>query len=336
LSSTPLLLIVWRRPDCTAQLLDALRPLQPQRLYLACDGPRPGVAGEDVQVDAVRQLLQHAIDWPCQVKRRFSPVNQGCRVGVTAAISWFFEHEEAGIILEDDCLPHPDFFPFCAELLDCFREDARVFSILGSNVQQGLQRGDGSYYFSLHTNPWGWASWRRAWQCCPVAGDLWPLFRSSAAFSALFPDPIEAKFWRDSLDSLLGIDGAQPFADTWDFQWMLACWLMRGLAAVPNVNLISNIGFQGAGSHCSGGAWFENQPVAALPMPLRHPSLVLPDPDADRTYFLTRCNGHALHIEARRRRWGALYPALELAAGWRRRLQRLSARALLPGRLSSS
>jgi hypothetical protein len=165
-------------------------------------------------------------------------------------------------------------------------------------------------------------------QCYPSAAVHWQAFRLSAAFSALFPDPIEAKFWRDSLDSLLGIDGAQPFADTWDFQWMLACWLMRGLAAVPNVNLIANIGFQGAGSHCSGGAWFENQPVAPMPFPLRHPGLVLPDPEADRTYFLTRCNGHALHVEARRRRWGPLYPALELAATARRRLKAARAGAV--------
>jgi hypothetical protein len=324
---TPILLILWRRPDCTARLLAALRELRPTRLFIACDGPRPSHPAEAAQVAAVQALIDEQVDWPCQIERRYSPVNQGCRDGVSAAISWFFEQVEAGIILEDDCLPHPDFFPFCAALLERYADDRRVFTIRGSNYQQGIQWGDGSYFFSLHANPWGWASWRRAWARYQPSQQLWPRFRTSAAFAALFPDPIEARFWRDSLDSLLGIHGSAPFADTWDFQWMLACWLERGLSVVPNVNLVANIGFSDGSSHCSGGAWFENQPVHPLPAPYVEPALLLPDPEADRTFFLTRCNGHALHVEARRRRWGALYPALEMAATARRRLKAAGAGA---------
>ena len=55
--------------------------------------------------------------------------------GVSSAISWFFNNVDEGIILEDDCLPHPDFFYFCEQLLDKYRNDKRIWCITGNNIQ---------------------------------------------------------------------------------------------------------------------------------------------------------------------------------------------------------
>ena len=151
-SATPLLLIAWRRPHTLRQVIDAIRPVAPTRLFVACDGPNPDRPGEAEKVAATRQVIEQEIDWPCQIERLYSDVNQGCRLGVSRAISWFFEQVEEGIILEDDCVPHPDFFPYCASLLERYRHDLRVWEstarnsctlppVLPSPVARGLITG---------------------------------------------------------------------------------------------------------------------------------------------------------------------------------------------------
>ena len=109
---TPLLLITWRRPHTLRKVIDAIRPFAPSLLFVACDGPNPDRPGEVDKVAATRALIDNEIDWPCQISRLYSDANQGCRLGVSHAITWFFNHVEEGIILEDDCVPHPDFFAY--------------------------------------------------------------------------------------------------------------------------------------------------------------------------------------------------------------------------------
>ena len=118
--NTPILLIAWRRPHTLRQVLDAIRPMIPSRPFVACDGPNPERPGEAEKVAATRQVIEQEIDWPCQIERLYPDVNQGCSLGVSRAITWFFDNVEEGIILEDDCVPHPDFFPYCTSLLEPF------------------------------------------------------------------------------------------------------------------------------------------------------------------------------------------------------------------------
>jgi len=155
-SDPPLLLIAWRRPHTLRHVLTAIRSVAPAKIYIACDGPSSDRPGEAEKVAATRIVIDQEIDWPCQIIRRYSEKNQGCRLGVSNAISWFFDNEEEGIILEDDCVPHPDFFPCCSELLARYRDDERVWCISGSNFQDDQWRGVGSYYFSRYNHCWGW------------------------------------------------------------------------------------------------------------------------------------------------------------------------------------
>jgi hypothetical protein len=186
-------------------------------------------------------LILDGIDWDCEVKTLFREKNLGCRVAVSSAIDWFFENEEEGIILEDDCLPHPDFFRFCQELLDYYRDDERVMHIGGSNFQLGKKRAEASYYYSSYAHIWGWASWRRAWQYYDV--DLNNLDKQVIA--EMFHDKSVSSRW---LDILTRVKKKSSGFNTWDFQWNYALWAQNGLSIVPNVNLVSNIGF-GDGTH---------------------------------------------------------------------------------------
>ena len=285
---TPILLIVWRRPHALRQVINALRLVTPTRLFVACDGPNLERPSEAKKVAATRALIKQEIDWPCQVECLYSDENQGCSLGPIRAISWFFENVEEGIILEDDCVPHPDFFSYCATLLERYRQDTRVWCISGNNFQNGNWRGDGSYYFSRYNHCWGWASWRRCWQHYDVDLRNWPSFRDLGHLETVFDDPLERRYWSERWQK--SFEQVTPIT-WWDYQWTFACLSNGGLTTLPNQNLVKNIGFGEDATHTF-------DPVAQGEIqglyPLKHPSFLCRDHAADKYTFLHHFGGAEL------------------------------------------
>ncbi len=160
---SPILFIVFNRPDTTRQVFNRIREVKPARLYVAADGPRADRPGDEAGCREVRSIVQE-IDWDCEIRTLFSDVNKGCKVAVSDAITWFFENEAEGIILEDDCFPAYSFFSFCDQMLERYRNDPRMLSVTGTNKQAGRKWGTADYYFSRYANIWGWASWARVWK----------------------------------------------------------------------------------------------------------------------------------------------------------------------------
>jgi hypothetical protein len=273
----PLLLIIWRRPHTLRQVIDAIRPLAPTRLFVASDGPRFDRSDEVDKVISARQVIEQEIDWSCHIERRYSDVNQGCSTGPIQAISWFFEHVEEGIILEDDCIPHPDFFTYCATLLERYRGDKRVWCISGNNFQNGQWHGDGSYYFSRYNHCWGWASWRRCWQHYDGDMRLWPAFRDMGLIETIFEDPIERQFWSDTWQRTY--EKSVPIT-WWDYQWTFTCLSNGGLTALPNRNLVSNVGFGSDATHTISASSLQSLDTWSI-SPILHPSFVVRSKKAD-------------------------------------------------------
>ena len=287
-ADTPLLLIAWRRPHTLRQVIDAIRPVAPKHLFVACDGPNPERPGEAEKVAATRAVIENEIDWSCQIERLYSDVNQGCRLGVSRAITSFFEQVEEGIILEDDCVPHPDFFLYCTTLLERYRHDTRVWCISGNNFQSGQWRGNGSYYFSRYNHCWGWASWRRCWQHYDADLSQWPGLCDSGLLDTIFEDPLERNYWSGIWQRLL--DSREP--DTWDYQWLFSCLANSGLTALPNRNLVSNVGFGEDATHTT---HFADPTVADQGLGrLRHPTFVLRNALADHYSFDHHFGGLAM------------------------------------------
>lgn len=240
--ATPAVLIVaFNRPAATREVFLAVRAARPAKLFFACDGPRAHKAGEAALVAEVRALVS-GVDWPCEVQVRFPEANLGCAVGVSSAIAWFLTEAGEGIILEDDCLPTPAFFRFCAAMLEKYRDDPRIGLVTGSKMVPAVDFG-ASFGFSRFFACWGWATWRRAWEGYQ-----------------LHPAPVApAEAWRRHLHRQTSLHLARFItkqlagaAHTWDYQGTLHMLRQDMLTVVPNRNLVLNIGFDGQGTHFTG------------------------------------------------------------------------------------
>lgn len=277
----PVLFLIFNRPDTTRQVFDAIKKARPGKLYIAADGPRGNVP-EDAERCRLARRVTDQIDWNCEVQTLFRDVNLGCKRAVSSAIDWFFSRVEEGIVLEDDCMPDPTFFPFCDELLARHRSDTRVMQICGSNFLQGWKRTDHSYYFSLYGPVWGWASWSRAWQYYDVDMKLWPGIENSGVFRDFCLDDEEANFRRDLYERLYAGE-----INTWDYQWGFAKMINSGLSITPNVNLITNIGGGADATHTSTSSAdrFMGMTTDAMPFPLKHPLYMLRDRVSDRRFM---------------------------------------------------
>lgn len=274
--TTPVALLIFNRPDTTERVFREIAKAKPPKLLVVADGPRANRAGEYEKCQQTRAII-HKVDWDCEVITNFSEKNMGCKLRVASGIDWIFEQVEEAIILEDDCLPEPSFFRFCEEMLERYRHNDRISMISGGNLQFGRQRGGGSYYFSRYTHIWGWASWRRAWQHYDRDMKQWPQFRDEGWIEALFPNRGEQEYWRNSFEMVY--DGS---LDTWDCSWTFTALLRGMLQVVPNVNLISNIGFGPEATHTHEVGIHANMPTQPIAFPLIHPHFVLQDPEGDR------------------------------------------------------
>ncbi len=239
---TPILFIIFNRPETTTRVFEEIRKIKPEKLYIAADGPRENKPEENKICNEVRKIATR-IDWECEVKTLFQKKNLGCKVGVSTAINWFFDNVEQGIILEDDCLPNESFFIFCETMLERYKNEDKIMHISGTNFQFGNTRGEASYYFSQCTNIWGWATWKRAWNKYNSEMDSLEEYIKSKKIFNLFKDRKVAKFWLSLFSHII-----KKNIDTWDAQWAYAVIKSEGIAISPNTNLIENIGF-GNGTH---------------------------------------------------------------------------------------
>ena len=270
------LFLIFNRPDTTRQVFEAIRIAQPPRLYIAADGPRKERAGEAECCEVTRRIATD-VDWPCEVITLFREENLGCKIAVSSAITWFFEQEEKGIILEDDCLPAQSFFGFCDELLIKYESDQRIMMISGHNKQTNWKKEDNDYFFSNLGGIWGWASWRRAWSTYDIEMKNINNFISQNGFFNLLMD-IGATRRRD-MEKVNSNN-----INAWDYQWGFARHINNGLSCVPSSNLIENIGFGIDATHTT---QINNTIIkrSDIRLPLKDNIFIVPDRDYDSLFI---------------------------------------------------
>lgn len=274
--NTPILFLVFNRPDTTKQVFQRIRDARPPRLYIAADGPRKGREGEGQKCEQVREITTN-IDWDCEVKTLFRNENLGCKKSVSGGIDWFFDNEEVGIILEDDCIPNDSFFRFCEVLLSKYKDEENVMSISGNNFQP-KQRTEDSYYFSKYMHCWGWATWRRAWKNFDLEMQDWPKLKNELILADLFSSKHAENYWSNIFDRVY--DGK---IDSWAYIWQYSIWKEDGLNILPEKNLVSNIGFGEEATHTkNSNSKSANMFTDELESPLKHPSQIIIQQKADK------------------------------------------------------
>ena len=280
--NTPVVLIFFRRPELTARVLKAIAQVRPRKLFVVADGPRADHPADAELCAASRAVIDRMVDWDCEVIKNYSDVNLGCGRRPASGISWVLEQVEDAIILEDDCVPHPSFFPFCEELLERYRHDQRIMHIAGSTFRPWRVRTPNSYFFSQFNTGWGWATWRRAWRYFDASVSLWPTVRDTSWLADLVEHEEAVRYWARAFERAYERRGDVSY---WDYQWTFACWVNSGLSINPRVNLVSNIGCGPEGTHTLvEGDPMGNVPASEMAFPLIHPPNVLQRRDADREF----------------------------------------------------
>jgi hypothetical protein len=280
LFNSPVLFLVFNRPDLVRLSFSRIREYKPAQLFVAADGPRQSVPTDIEKCREALDFVRANVDWPCEVNYLLRENNLGCGNAVSEAITWFFQHVERGIILEDDCIPNLSFFSFCNQLLEKYQSDKSVFQISGSNWQQGINRGEADYYFSYISSVWGWATWKDRWSNYDfriTSGDeKWKAVEKNLKEIASSQE--EARYHLACFEKT-----ANGAIDTWDYQWRYLLFCSKGKNIVPNVNLVTNAGYREDGTHTFGGDhWRSNLPSYELTGSLKHPASHVIDSDADR------------------------------------------------------
>lgn len=242
LFQTPVLFLIFNRKDTAQQVFDQIKKVKPAKLYVSADGPRPNKPGEDLLCQETRDIIKQ-VDWNCELHTRFLDENLGCGRAISSAITWMFDTEERGIILEDDCIPNQNFFYFCEKMLEKYADNEKIMSITGDNQISNLKKIETSYYFSRWSWIWGWATWSRAWKKYDMQLKEWPeksqqilkdtYFDSSPEFKELFIYNFEK------------YHNLNKNQDSWAYQWAFTLLANNGLSIVPQVNMISNVGEDG-------------------------------------------------------------------------------------------
>jgi len=276
---SPVLFLIFKREDTTKRVFDRIREAQPPKLYIAADGPRHDRPDEIAKCEATRKVVEN-VDWPCEVYRLYREENLGCGKGVSSAIDWFFENEEQGIIIEDDVLPHIDFFKYCDDMLERYKYNESVQLISGRNAFYKKMEKPYSYYSSSLFHIWGWASWRRVWltyeyDASKISRDLF----AKKLLERQLTQSTKKYWWK--IFKLMQID---PI-DTWDFQLYFNEVLFERSTIIPYVNMIENIGFNPAdATHTTKTRPLDVNHKAFSPYPLKHPDNLFQDIEADMIF----------------------------------------------------
>jgi len=240
---TPVLFLIFNRPDTTQKVFNAIKQAKPRQLFVSADGPRENKEDEKEKCKQARKIIEQ-VDWDCEVKTLFRDKNLGCKVAVSSAIDWFFENVEEGIILEDDCLPSQSFFWFCQELLKKYRDDTRIMTVSGTNYGYVVDDFLYDYFFSKNISIWGWATWKRAWKKYDINMDKFYEVYKLNMHKLFFQNDQEYRVRLNNFKRTLSGE-----IDTWDYQWSFACFINDGVSIIPKINLVENIGFGEEATH---------------------------------------------------------------------------------------
>lgn len=270
--TTPILLITFNRPDHVRQVLAEILKQEPLDLYICQDGARAGNDVDRIKCQEVRDVINeltsaYAIGHSnFALHTLYQEHNLGCGPGPAAGISWFFEHVDRGIIMEDDCLPHPDFFAYCEEMLDRYNDNPNV-QFINATLYHDRWHCEASYGFSRYMVTGAWAAWRETWQGFDLDMHTWNAWQFRKQVKHLTNSTTEANWWYWKLKEIQADVSKKSY---WDYQMQMHLFRNNAITIHPHKNLISNIGFDTEGTHTLSNDGRGDKEVYPI-LPMAHP-----------------------------------------------------------------
>jgi len=286
--TTPVALFIFNRPDTTKIVFEEIRKAEPERLFVIADGPRQNVERDKELCKFTREITEN-IDWDCKVTRDYAVENYGLRKRVSSGLTQMFNSVDEAIILEDDCVPHQSFFPFCQELLERYRNEEKVMMISGNNFFDELRNKEYSYHFSSFNHIWGWATWKRAWNLYDEEMNDWNDLKEDDFLNNILQDNASAKYFRTIFQEVY-----ENKINSWAYRWLYSMLRKDGLSIVPSKNLVTNIGFGTEATNARSNSHRTANIIAEeIEFPLKHPPITERDLEADMfaTKILHRFRG---------------------------------------------
>ncbi|WP_186496819.1 nucleotide-diphospho-sugar transferase [Synechococcus sp. TAK9802] len=218
-------------------MVDALRKVKPRKIYIASDGAKSNT--KDIELVSKARQITELIDWDCELFTLYRPHNLGCKDAVSSAISWFFNCESSGIILEDDTIPAPDFFAYCQYMLEKYIDDKSIWMICGFNPKNPTAITNQAF-LSQNPSVWGWATWADRWKEFDLELRDWPT--KPIKFNSLVPKYVK-RFYKRIFNLV-----KNNTINCWGYQVTYMILKNNGHVVKPYTNLIGNIGTVGAHS----------------------------------------------------------------------------------------
>lgn len=278
---TPIALILFKRKDTVLRIVDQVRKVQPDRVYLLSDQGR--TEEEILRVQETREAIAHAIDWPCEVIKFYAESNLGVYKNIGLGAKRVFEKEDRAIFLEDDNYPEITFFQYADEMLERYADNERILWVCGTNYLTEYQNStNDSYFFTQHLLPCGWASWKNKF-LKNYDGELENLLAGEKKFFESYQSQALA---RQQWTSIIGEYNRKKQGKnfiSWDYQMLFSLRANGLLGIAPCRNQIRNIGADVNSTH--GGTSlnkimtkrFCEVPTKQLEFPLRHPTAIVQD-----------------------------------------------------------
>ena len=244
------LLLAYRRWGNLDLILDECRFAGINRIYIHIDC---GTSVEEIEDVArtIEKAIAYRQQWGIDIRVATQSENVGCAVSMIQSLDKIFLFEKQIVVLEDDCIPTPDFFHFIDE---SFRE-------MESNAQIGIACGtqfaplgitQDRWLLSRYPFNWGWG----------ITKSQWALLSSRMVkrdklkhFDNLISQE-EATYW--NAGARRALDG---YTDVWDTLLVREMIRHKLLSILPGKNLVRNVGNDAHALHTNGEQLWTNFPT---------------------------------------------------------------------------
>ena len=280
----PVAIIFFNRPDTLKKVFEAVRNARPSKLFLIQDGAREGRAEDAIKIAECRSVVAD-VDWECEVVRDYSDVNLGCGKRIYSGITNAFNTVDRIIIIEDDIVVTPDFFSFCIELLEKYKDDQRIHRISGMCHMGQYSKSPYSYGFTNISSCWGWATWKRAWDDMDYEMSFLDDEYTMNCFKNNYRYKKDAKELLKTGYERREILRSGKRLTAWTYQFSMGGRLNNRLDITPCKNLITCIGLTNDSGHAANSikkipkglqqAFFGK--TYSMDFPIKHPKYIMED-----------------------------------------------------------